>query len=109
MPPNVRHPEWSEAESKDLLRSEKELRRRSFGTRLSPRLRMTQSLGYLRGSAAVQHRGVAGGCGHPPLRGHRKDHRRVFPNWALGIYLPVRWVFRREIRAVNLSQPNMAA
>ena len=46
-PKNVRHSERNEVESKNLLRSEKESRTRSFGTRLSPLLRMTQSLGFL--------------------------------------------------------------
>ena len=40
-----RHPEWSRAESKDLLRFEIESRTRSFGTRLAARLRMTRPVG----------------------------------------------------------------
>ena len=59
-PKNVRHSERNEVESKNLLRFEKEEGTRSFGTRLSPLLRMTQDLGCLRGSEGVRSRNVAG-------------------------------------------------
>ena len=59
-PKNVRHSERNEVESKNLLRSEKEERRGSFGTRLSPLLRMTRVLGCLRWLVGVRSRNVAG-------------------------------------------------
>ena len=58
--PPPRHSERNEVESKNLPRFEKEEGTRSFGTRLSPRLRMTRSLGFLRWLVGVRRLGRFG-------------------------------------------------